>query len=70
MCLTGTALKHGARQRDHKLLEGSISLGRGYARFLVMMYVQNVHVASSMERLTISADIHWIIDSTLHLAYS
>jgi len=57
MCLTSTALKHEARQRDYNLLEGTVNLGRGCARLLIMMHVQKVHVALPMERLTISADI-------------
>lgn len=57
MCLTSTVLKHEGRQRDSKLLEEPISLARGQARLLVMMYVWTVHVASPMGRLPISADI-------------
>lgn len=67
MCSTSTVLKHEARQKDYHLLEGSINLGRGYAGLLVMMHVEKVHVASPMERLTISADI--LLDSRFQTAF-
>lgn len=56
MCLTSTVLKHEARHRDCKLLEGSISLGRACAGLFIMMPVQ-ANVPSPRVTLTISAAI-------------
>lgn len=56
MHLTSTVLKHEARHRDCKLLEGSTSLGRASAGFWVMIPVQ-VNVPSLRVTLNISAAI-------------
>lgn len=68
MCFTSTILTHESGQREYKLLEGSISLGRWYVRLSLKMHMQTVMKLHPWKGSLFHQTSHWIIDSMLRLA--